>query len=155
MKNSVASRRRNAWQLAHQVHRELSDLLARDLEQTTGLALREYEALAYLSRAPGENLPLADLADGLLLSPTAATRFCDRLELSGLIKRRRGRADRRAIEVRLTVKGRKTFAEANAVYNTQVGRHFGQHLTAEEATVLNTSLDKVLAALRARRSPAP
>jgi DNA-binding MarR family transcriptional regulator len=55
------------------------------------------------------------LADRLKLSPSAVTPLVDRLETSGLVRRRRDEADRRVVHVELTDRGARTEAEAAAV----------------------------------------
>mgnify|MGYP001819340406 CR=1 FL=1 len=142
----------NVWQLTRQVHRELNHILSRELEQATGLGLRQYEVLFYLHNADNESLRLADLGESLLLKPPAATRFFDRMEQSGLIRRERGPDDRRVVRIGPTTEGTRRFEAAQTVYNTEVNRRFSHNLTAAERRVLNTALDKVLGALRERDS---
>jgi DNA-binding MarR family transcriptional regulator len=50
---------------------------------------------------------LADLADALSVSPSTATRMCDRLVRKGLVSRARDDLDRREVNLAITASGRK------------------------------------------------
>ena len=70
-------------------------------EETT---IAQYRALVVLaSRGPQR---MVDLAAALDVTPSTAGRMCDRLVRKGLIRRHRGRADRRAVRVSITDAGR-------------------------------------------------
>jgi DNA-binding MarR family transcriptional regulator len=78
-------------------------------EETT---IAQYRALVVLaSRGPQR---LVDLAGMLGVAPSTAGRMCDRLVRKGLIRRRRGRSDRRAVTVAITVAGRAVVDQATA-----------------------------------------
>ena len=88
-------------------------MLAKLLHQRTTRALKahglkpwEYDVLSVLRRQvdPYE-LPSTELADQALLTSGAMTTRIDGLEQRGLVKRRRGRTDRRSMLVRLTPAG--------------------------------------------------
>jgi DNA-binding MarR family transcriptional regulator len=90
-------------------------LLAKRLQQQTTAVLRqhdlkhwEYDVLSVLRRQ-GEpfELPASEIAAAALLTSGAMTTRIDGLEKRGLVKRRRGRTDRRSILVRLTARGIK------------------------------------------------
>ena len=73
-----------------------------------GLQLGEADVLLTLRRS-GEPYSLSPtrLADSLLISTGAMTNRLDKLEARGLVSRDRHPTDRRALEIRLTPKGRK------------------------------------------------
>ena len=78
-------------------------------EDTT---IAQYRALVVLaSRGPQR---MTDLAAALDVTPSTAGRMCDRLLRKGLIRRHRGRADRRAVQVSLTAAGRQVVDTATA-----------------------------------------
>ncbi len=78
-------------------------------EDTT---IAQYRALVVLaSRGPRR---MIDLAGALDVTPSTAGRMCDRLLRKGLIRRHRGRADRRAVQVSVTAAGRQVVDEATA-----------------------------------------
>jgi len=78
-------------------------------EETT---IAQYRALVVLvSRGPQR---VTDLAGALGVAPSTAGRMCDRLVRKGLIRRHRGRADRRAVLVSVTAAGRLVVDQATA-----------------------------------------
>lgn len=76
--------------------------LAAAEEQVT---LPQYRALVILASRGGQRV--VDLADALDVSPSTATRMCDRLEAKDLITRERSAEDRRTVRVTLTDAGRE------------------------------------------------
>ncbi len=76
-------------------------LTASDEEVT----LPQYRALVTLAYGRGRRL--ADLASSLGVSPSTATRMCDRLVRKGLISRTRDEIDRREVNLEVTPGGHK------------------------------------------------
>ena len=70
------------------------------------VTLPQYRTLVVLS--DGGPRRLADLADALGVSPSTATRMCDRLVRKGLITRTRDELDRREVNLVVTDAGRTT-----------------------------------------------
>ncbi len=73
-------------------------------ESCESMTLPQYRTLVVLS--DGGPRRLADLADALGVSPSTATRMCDRLVRKGLITRARDELDRREVNLKVTVVGR-------------------------------------------------
>jgi DNA-binding MarR family transcriptional regulator len=73
-------------------------------ESGESMTLPQYRTLVVLS--DGGPRRLADLADALGVSPSTATRMCDRLVRKGLITRARDELDRREVNLQVTVVGR-------------------------------------------------
>jgi DNA-binding MarR family transcriptional regulator len=69
------------------------------------VTLPQYRTLVVLAEFGGRRL--ADLADALAVSPSTATRMCDRLVRKGLITRTRDDMDRREVKLEVTAEGRK------------------------------------------------
>jgi len=70
------------------------------------VTLPQYRTLVVLSESGPRRL--ADLADALGVSPSTATRMCDRLVRKGLITRTRDDLDRREVNLVVTADGRST-----------------------------------------------
>jgi DNA-binding MarR family transcriptional regulator len=68
------------------------------------VTLPQYRALVLL--ASGGPLRSADLAAALAVSPSTATRMCDRLARKRLVRRSRAAEDRRTVRVTLTAAGK-------------------------------------------------
>ena len=69
------------------------------------ITLPQFRALVVLG-STGSQRPI-DLAEGLAISPSTATRLCDRLVRKGLITRDRDAEDRREVKLELSRAGRK------------------------------------------------
>jgi DNA-binding MarR family transcriptional regulator len=69
------------------------------------ITLPQFRTLAVLHY--GGTRRLADLAEALSVSPSTATRMCDRLVRKGLVSRTRDDLDRREVNLAITNPGRK------------------------------------------------
>lgn len=69
------------------------------------ITLPQYRALVVLVYGGAERL--ADLATTLAVSPSTATRMCDRLVRKGLVTRDRDALDRREVNLEVTEEGRR------------------------------------------------
>jgi DNA-binding MarR family transcriptional regulator len=72
------------------------------------VTLPQYRTLVVLTYGKRR---LADLAEALAVSPSTATRMCDRLVRKGLISRSRDEIDRREVNLEVTASGRKVVAD--------------------------------------------
>jgi DNA-binding MarR family transcriptional regulator len=78
-----------------------------------GESLHRYRLLSELARCGPASQ--RDLADATAQHPAAISRLVDELEVAGLIRRRRGRQDRRQIIVAITARGRVRVQEMSPV----------------------------------------
>src|SRR5215210_5734917 len=92
-----------------------ADLAAADLPYT-------------LYRSPGRSLRVNELAGAVALSPTGMSRFVDRVERAGCVRRAPDPDDRRALRVVLTDDGRALLRRMWPVYAAGIERHFAAHL---------------------------
>src|SRR6201995_5937904 len=65
-------------------------------------------------------LNLSQLAEALGALPSSASRLCDRLEAGGLLARDTGRANRRAVSLRLTPEGEALLEQARTSRQEQI-----------------------------------
>jgi DNA-binding MarR family transcriptional regulator len=99
-------------------------------EETT---IAQYRTLVVLaSRGPQR---MVDLAAALGVAPSTAGRMCDRLVRKGLIRRGRGRADRRAVLVSITASGRQVVDAATARRRELIARILGTLPPARQLAV--------------------
>ncbi len=119
--------------------RVLVAIAARSLAAAGDVTLPQYRALVVL--ASGGPQRAVDLAGVLGVNPSSATRLVDRLVRSGLVRRTRERADRRALRVALSPAGRSLVAEVTRRRRAE----FAQLLAALPAD----QHEQVVAALRA------
>jgi DNA-binding MarR family transcriptional regulator len=129
-------RRLEAWRSLLIAHRRLLDRLEDDLRAGHGLSISEYEVLMLLGQAAGGRCRMGELAGHLLVSPGGVTRLADRLEGAGLLRREPCPTDRRSIELVLTAEGRRRLRAAARDHLRGVARHFGAHLTDDDADAL-------------------
>jgi DNA-binding MarR family transcriptional regulator len=78
-------------------------------EETT---IAQYRALVVLASRGSQRV--TDLAVALGVAPSTAGRMCDRLVRKGLVRRHRGRSDRRAVLIAITAAGRAVVDQATA-----------------------------------------
>ena len=142
--------RMRAWRGFLETHSRVIDALSRDLEAETGIPLLRYEVLDRLQDADERRLRMHELADSILLSRSAATRFVDRMEAAGLVRRIACDADRRGTYVELTEHGLHRFHEAVPIYHRAVAVYFADLLSDEEAAALADTCERILGALHAR-----
>ncbi len=99
-------------------------------EDTT---MAQYRALVVLaSRGPQR---MVDLAVALGVTPPTAGRMCDRLVRKGLIRRHRGRADRREVLVAVTAAGRQVVDQATARRRALLAEILGRLPAGQQAAV--------------------
>lgn len=101
--------------------RALVGVAARSLAQVEDqVTLPQYRALVVLA-ARGSLRPV-DLATVLEVSPSTATRMCDRLVRKGLIDRSHRVSDRREVELTLSDAGRKLIREVTSRRRREIQR---------------------------------
>lgn len=132
-----------AWAAVMSAHNRMTRRLDAELRDEADLPLGWYEVLLVLATAKGQRLRMTDVADRLLLSKSATTRFIDRLEAKGLVERKICPSDRRGMEVSLTHDGEDMFRTAGRIHKRGIEEHFGSILTDSQLTTLRDALDQV------------
>lgn len=122
--------------------------LGRRLRQNAaaGITPSQLAVLATLDRHGP--LGLGDLAAHEGVQPPSATRMVDNLEAAGLVTREASRADRRAVVVQLTARGRRRVEEIRRRRDAWLAERLGR-LTPDELHALERALP-VLEALLER-----
>jgi DNA-binding MarR family transcriptional regulator len=144
MPEKLDERRLAAWRALLASHAALVGRLGEELQDEKGLPLPWYEVLLWLNQAPDGRLRMGELADSLLLTPSGVTRLVDRMETDGLVSRQQCPSDRRGWHAVITPAGRARLRSAAPVHLRGVERHFGRHLTDEEADLITDVLCRVL-----------
>ncbi len=124
-----------AWRAFLEAHAAISKAMERELREECELPLSWYDALVQLHEAGG-SLRMHELADRLLLSRSATTRFADRLERAGLIERRSATSDRRGTVVLLTAEGKAELRRTAPVHMRGIGEHFVDRFDAKELATI-------------------
>jgi DNA-binding MarR family transcriptional regulator len=81
-------------------------------------------------------LTIGDIAVGLAVNPSNATRYCDRLQRLGLVERSRSPADGRVVQVILTELGRSLVRTVNDRRRAEVDKVLARMTNSETAGVL-------------------
>jgi DNA-binding MarR family transcriptional regulator len=131
-----------AWRVFLEAHAAVVGVLNDELEAAEGFPLAWYDVLVQLNEAGG-TLRMHQLADALLISRSATTRFVDRLEARGLITRQVCDEDRRGMNVVLSEEGLETLRRAAPGHLDGVSRLFTRHLSDEDARCLTEILSRI------------
>ena len=135
-----------AWWKLMAAHARLVQRIGRDLEAATALPLGSYNVLRLLQEAPGRRLRLGELARGVFLTRSGATRLARRLERVGLLRREGHARDRRGSFAVLTDQGREEWRRAREVFERTMAEQFGSRLSDAEAETLNAVLGRIVTA---------
>ncbi|HEY0096425.1 MAG TPA: MarR family transcriptional regulator, partial [Archangium sp.] len=146
----------DAWRAFLNAHALITRRVSRDLADAGLPDLSWYDLLWALYRQPRRALRVNELAREVVLSPTAMSRFVDRVEKAGHVRREADPDDRRRLRMVLT--------EAGLAVSQQVRQALTSDLAAQFATAspaelkeLGRALDLVERALGAleQRMPSP
>lgn len=144
----ISDERISAYGRLVEAQRRLHRIFDRSLRDGAGISIVWYEALLRLARAAGQNMPINELGEAMVLSSGGATRLVDRLEQQGYIERVACPTDRRVSWAHLTKAGNTVLAQATEIHLRDLDEHFVDKLDASEMSEL-TGL------LRRLRSEAP
>jgi DNA-binding MarR family transcriptional regulator len=117
-----------AWRAFLTAHARITRAINRDLAAAGLPDLSWYDLLWALYRQPERRLRVKDLASEVVLSPTAMSRFVDRVEAAGLVTRAPDPADRRALQITLTDAGVDLLRRMWPVYERGIETYFAAHL---------------------------
>ena len=138
-----------AWRGFLNAHALITRRVSADLAAAGLPDLTWYDLLWALYRSPGRALRVKDLADAVVLSPTAMSRFVDRVESAGFVRREPDPDDRRALQVTITDDGIDLLRRMWPVYKRGIEEHFAAHLGRSPKSV-RAMLDAMAASARAR-----
>jgi DNA-binding MarR family transcriptional regulator len=116
------------WRAFLNAHARVTRAIGRDLAAAGLPDLSWYDLLWALYQQPGRSLRVNELADAVVLSPTAMSRFVDRVERAGYVRREPDPADRRALQVTLTDEGIELLRRMWPIYARGIDEHFAARL---------------------------
>ena len=123
------------WRAFLNAHARVTRAIGRDLAAAGLPDLSWYDLLWTLYRAPGRALRVNELAREVVFSPTAMSRFVDRAEKAGYVRRDPDPADRRALQVTLTDGGVDLLRRMWPIYSRGIEEHFGRQSQAFRASL--------------------
>jgi DNA-binding MarR family transcriptional regulator len=116
------------WRAFLNAHAHLTRRMSRDLAAAGLPDLSWYDLLWALYRQPERRLRVNELAREVVLSPTAMSRFVDRVEAAGHVRRAVDPADRRALQVVITDEGIELLRRMWPVYARGIESYFAAFL---------------------------
>ncbi len=137
-------RRRAAWAALLRAHAALVPVIAREVEEATGLPLSWYDVLLELEGGP---LRMQELGERVVLSRSRVSRVVDAMVGAGLVTKAPDPADGRATLAAPTRAGRRAQRRAAPAYLAAIDRHFATHLTATERAAIAVGLARATAAV--------
>lgn len=130
-----------SWLTATTVLREQ---LSRELQDSHGLTITDYEIMVRLSEADNHSIRMSDLATLTLLSRSRLSHQIDRMETAGLVSREVCPDDRRGQLAVLTNAGTKALVAAAPDHVDAVRKHFVDVLTDAEYKALGNAAKKIV-----------
>jgi DNA-binding MarR family transcriptional regulator len=116
------------------------------LKTTAELTLHQYNVLRILRGSHPAGLPSGEIANRMIARDPDITRLVDRLEKRDLVKRVRGRHDRRVVEVGITEKGLDLLRRLDAPVD-RFPRNMLGHLGPKKLAQLGALLEQALSDL--------
>ena len=113
------------WRAFLNAHAHITRAINRELADAGLPDLSWYDLLWALYRHPERRMRVNELAREVVLSPTGMSRFVDRVEKAGYVRREPDPDDRRALQVVLTEEGVRALRAMWPVYSRGIERHFG------------------------------
>lgn len=125
------------WRTLCTTSARLQRVVDRELVEQHGLPLAWFDVLTAV-RAAGGAMRVHELCEVLDDVPSSVSRRLDRIEESGLVRRRATPRpdDRRAVTVTMSAEGRRVWRDANVTYRRLVQQHFAQRLTDTDLAAL-------------------
>jgi DNA-binding MarR family transcriptional regulator len=136
-----------AWRSFLGAHAHLTRRISRDLAAAGLPDLGWYDLLWAIYRQPDRRLRVKDLAEEVVLSPTAMSRFVDRVAAAGYVRRDVDPDDRRALRIAITDDGVDLLRRMWPVYERAIEEHFAAHL-GRSALRLRTVFERMAASAR-------
>jgi DNA-binding MarR family transcriptional regulator len=117
-----------AWRGFLNAHAHITRRISRDLADAGLPDLSWYDLLWAIYDSPGRRLRVNELAKAVVLSPTAMSRFVDRVEKAGYVRRTTDPDDRRALQIEITPEGEELLRQMWPVYRRGIEAYFAAHL---------------------------
>ena len=126
----------DTWRAFLTAHARVTRAIGRDLAAEGLPDLGWYDLLWSIYRQPERRLRVNELAREVALTPTAMSRFVDRVEKAGYVRREPDPRDRRALQVAITDEGVELLRRMWPVYARGIQAHFAPHAGPEMGAVL-------------------
>lgn len=136
-----------AWRGLVQMTSRLDARLNRELQQTSGLSLADYDVLVLLTEAPDGRRRVFELAEDLQWEQSRLSHHLGRMQRRGLVAREECATDRRGAFVVLADAGREAIVKAAPGHADTVRRLVFDGLSGEQVGMLESFVSRVLSRL--------
>jgi DNA-binding MarR family transcriptional regulator len=136
-----------AWRGLVQMTSRLDARLNRELQQSSGLSLADYDVLVLLTEAPDERLRMFELVEDLQWEQSRLSHHVARMQRRGLVAREECTTDKRGAFVVLTAAGREAIEKAAPGHVDTVRRLVFDGLSEEQVAMLESFVTRVLSRL--------
>ena len=136
-----------AWRGLVQMTSRLDSRLNRELQQTAGLSLADYDVLVLLTEAPDGRLRVFELAEELQWEQSRLSHHLARMQRRSLVAREECTTDRRGAFVVLTDAGRDAIEKAAPGHVALVRQLVFDGLSVEQVAMLESFVRRVLSRL--------
>jgi DNA-binding MarR family transcriptional regulator len=123
------------WRAFLNAHARVTRRISAELAAAGLPDLSWYDLLWALYRQPGRALRVNELAREVVLSPTAMSRFVDRVEKAGCVRREPDPSDRRALQIVITDAGVELLQRMWPIYSRGIEQHFAAHMGRSPASL--------------------
>lgn len=134
-----------AWRGFLDLHAHLRATLNRDLQESSGLSMVEYDVLVQLTDVEDGRRRAFELGDRLGWEKGRLSKQVHRMEQRGLVVREECEEDRRGAYVAITAQGRKAIEDAAPRHVEVVRRLFLDPLTRPQVESLAAAMAAILA----------
>lgn len=141
----LSKSRLRLWLKLLKASRLINENLRRKLRSEYASTLPRFDVMSALARSEA-GLKMSEISKRLRVSNGNITGIVDKLAKDGLAERVAVPGDRRAMQVRLTAKGRHTFAEHAAAHEAWIDAAF-TGLDRTRVAALSEELDRLLTTL--------
>jgi DNA-binding MarR family transcriptional regulator len=136
-----------AWRGLIQMTSRLDARLNRELQQTSGLSLADYDVLVLLTEAADGRLRVFELAEDLHWEQSRLSHHLARMQRRGLVTREECTTDRRGAFVVLTGAGRSAIEKAAPAHVATVRQLIFDGLSAKQVLSLESTVNQILSRL--------
>jgi DNA-binding MarR family transcriptional regulator len=145
----------SAWRALLNAHAAVITRVEEALASAGLPPLAWYDVLWAVRRAPGKQVRMAELAEGLTLSRGGITKLVDRLASAGLLRRERAEDDGRGFYAVLTEEGEQMLRRMWPVYARVLRETFVDALSEAEAGAIRAGLERAKVAATAEAATSP
>lgn len=143
MTSAVPETHLDAWRAVLNAHTSVVDHAEEALAAAGLPPLAWYDVLWAIRRAPKRRVRMAELASSLTISRGGLTKFADRLENAGLIRREPAADDGRGLYAVLTAEGNALLRRMWPVYSRALHERFVSAISTEDAALIASALGRV------------